>query len=234
MLIPMLWLAQIILFVGGWLGPWRSPAELAGKRDLPRAVRMVLSFSLCIAALLIWQGGVRDAVYAQWVCFGMFVSFIGDLMMARLIPFPNRLIGGMIAFGIAHALYVTAYLQTIQANRAELVNPGLGLGIGFYAIVSILGWAILIRNPQKPSFINIGALVYGMWIGTMAMFALTLAVAVGGAYWLTALGGLIFVASDFIIGITDIRGMTIKDANVWVWLTYLAGQMGIIYAGWLR
>ncbi len=234
MLIPILWLAQVIVFIGAWVGPWRDAPELKTNGNLPRAVRMLLSFSLFVAAVLIWQGGARDTVYVQWVCFGMFASFIGDLIMARLIPLPNRLIGGMVAFGIAHALYIAAYVQTTQAHRAELVNPGLGLGIGFYAIISILGWAMLIRNPSKPAAINIGALVYGMWIGTMATFALTLAVAVGGAYWLTALGGFVFVISDFIIGITDIRGMSIKNANDWVWLTYLAGQMGIIYAGWLR
>jgi uncharacterized membrane protein YhhN len=164
---------------------------------------------------------------------GMFASFIGDLIMARLIPLPNRLIGGMIAFGIAHALYITAYMQTIQANGAVLLNSGLFLGFGFYAVGSIGGWLALIRNPEKETAINIGALVYGLWISVMASFALALAVAVGGAFWVTALGGLLFVTSDFIIGVTDIRGISLKNANDWVWLTYVAGQMGIIYAGQL-
>jgi len=54
----------------------------------------------------------------------------------------------------------------------------------------------VIRNPQKETVINIGALVYGMWIGMMASFALALASAVGSAFWLTALGGLLFVSAD--------------------------------------
>jgi hypothetical protein len=97
-------------------------------------------------------------------------------------------------------------------------------------LFTILGWQFAIRNPEKEPAINIGALVYGAWVGTMASFALALAVAVGGAFWLTALGGLSFVASDFTIGVTDIRGIKIKNANDWIWLTYVMAQMGITYS----
>jgi len=231
MIIAALLLAQVVLFVGGWLGPWRDAPARATNGRLPLAARMLLSFSLLVAALVIWQSGARQPEYAQWVMFGMLASFIGDLIMARLIPLPNRLIGGMIAFGIAHALYITAYVQT---GGAALLNSGLFLGFGFYGVVSIFGWWALIRNPKKESAINVGALVYGLWIGVMASFALALAVALGGAFWVTALGGALFVASDFIIGVTEIRGIAIKNANDWVWLTYVAAQMGILYAGWLN
>jgi hypothetical protein len=172
-------------------------------------------------------------MYSQWVFLGMLASFGGDLIMARLIRLPNRLIGGMVAFGIAHGLYITAYVQTIQANAAALPNSGLWLGLALYGLFTVGGWWFLIRNPQKETAINIGALVYGLWISTMASFALALATALGGAYWITALGGLLFVSSDFIIGATDIHGIQLKNANDWIWLTYVAGQMGIIYAAWV-
>ena len=230
MIIALVVVFQVVLFFIGILGPW-GDANATGR--LPRLIRMLLSFSLVVAAFAIWLGGAKQQTYAQWVAFGMLASFIGDVIMAKLIPLPNRLIGGMIAFGIAHILYITAYVQTIRANNADLLSFGFMLGVGFYAIISILGWLMLIRNPQKGTATNIGALVYGMLIGTMAAFALGLASAVGGGFWLTAIGGLLFIASDFIIGITDIRGIKIKNANDWIWLTYVAGQAGIIYAGWL-
>ena len=238
MIIALLFLVQIALFVGGILGPWRDAPERKNNGRLPLVARMLLSFSLLVAALLIWlfqpdrpaSLGIGQP-YVQWVLFGMFASFIGDLIMARLIPTPNRLIGGMIAFGIAHALYITAYVQTLRANAAELPNTGLWIGLGLYGVISIFGWWLLIRNPARGTAINLGALVYGVWIGAMASFALALAVGLGGGWWIAALGGLLFVASDFIIGITDIRGIALKNANDWVWLTYVAGQMGIVYAG---
>ncbi len=237
MLITVLFLFQLALFAVGILGPWSDAPARATNGRLPLAARMLLSFSLLVAAFIIWQSGAKQPAYAQWVMLGMLASFIGDLIMARLIPLPNRLIGGMIAFGIAHALYINAYVETIQTISS--IDPynrwitGLSLGFGFYGVVSIFGWWLLIRNPQKEAAINIGALVYGLWIGTMASFALALATAVGGAFWITALGGLLFVASDFIIGVTEIRGISLKNANDWVWLTYVAAQMGIVYAGWL-
>lgn len=224
-------LVQITLFAIGILGPWRDALELKNNGRLPRPVRMLMSVFLLIAAFGLWQnGGKLMAVYSQWVFFGMLASFVGDLMMARLIPLPNRLIGGMVAFGIAHALYITAYVQTIGALDAAVLNSGFWLGAGFYGVVSIVGWLVLIRNPNKSASINIGALLYGTWIGLMASFALALAVVIGGVFWLTALGGLLFIASDFMIGVTDIRGIRIANANDWIWLTYVAGQMGIIYA----
>ncbi|MBI4785748.1 MAG: lysoplasmalogenase [Chloroflexi bacterium] len=236
MAIASLWLAQLALFAVGIFGPWRDAPERKNNGRLALPARMLLSFSLVAAAFIIWQGGAsKIAVYSQWVFFGMLASFIGDLIMARLIPMPNRLIGGMVAFGIAHALYITAYNQTIQIISSlapyDRWITGLSLGIGFYGVVSVVGWWLLIRNPEKGGAINIGALVYGLVIGVMASYALALGYALG--FWLTAIGGLLFVASDFIIGITDIRGIQVKNANDWVWLTYVAGQMGIIYAGWV-
>ena len=235
MIIAFLVLFQLVLYLIGILGPWRDAPELKNNGRLPRPVRMLLSFSLVVAAFVIWLSGAKLPTYAQWVAFGMLASFIGDLIMAKLIPLPNRLIGGMIAFAIAHLMYINAYIGTIATISS--IEPhlrwatGLSLGLGFYAVISIGGWLVLIRNPQKDLATNIGALVYGMLVGAMAAFALALGYALG--FWLTALGGLLFVASDFIIGVTDIRGIKIKNANDWIWLTYVLAQAGIIYAVWL-
>ncbi|MCL4394923.1 MAG: lysoplasmalogenase [Chloroflexi bacterium] len=225
---------QVILFAIGLIGPWRDPPERSTNGRLPRPVRILLSLSLLAAVSVIWASGARSPAYAQWVLWGMFASFVGDLIMARLIPLPNRLIGGMAAFAVAHACYITAYLVTI--NRASFtlsldrLVTGLSFGVGLYGVISVLGWLLVIRNPEKSRSVNVGALLYGMWIGVMASFALALAYTLGGAFWLTAFGGLAFVASDFIIGVTEIRGLSLKNANDWVWLTYVIGQMGILYA----
>lgn len=220
---------QLVLFLLGILGPWRDPPEMRTNGRLARPVRMLLSFSFVVAAFAIWLGGAELPIYAQWVAFGMLASFIGDLIMAKLIPLPNRLIGGMIAFGIAHALYITAYVSSMVGSLNSWL-VGLAMGLVFYGLISIGGWLVLIRNPQKDTATNIGALAYGMLVGAMATFAFALGWSVGGRFWLTAIGGLSFVVSDFIIGVTDIRGIHIKNANDWIWLTYVGAQAGIIYA----
>lgn len=233
MMVTIFFLFQLTLFLIGILGPWRDAPALKTNGRLARPVRMLLSFSLVIAAFAIWLGGAKMPVYAQWVAWGMLASFIGDLIMARLIPMPNRLIGGMVAFGIAHALYITAFVQTMQTISSlepyNRFNVGWLTGLLLYGLFTIIGWWFLIRNPKKDAVTNIGALGYGLWISVMAACALGLGYALG--FWLTAIGGLLFVASDFIIGITDIRGIKIKNANDWIWLTYVGAQAGIIYAG---
>lgn len=235
MLIPILPFFQTLLFAVGILGPWRDAPELKNNGRLPRPIRMLLSLSLFVAAFLIWRGGSKMPPYAGWVALGMGASFVGDLIMARLIPLPNRLIGGMLAFAIAHALYITAYNQTIQTISSiepySRFGTALWVGLVLYGLITLLGWWFLIRNPRREAAVNLGALVYGLWISVMASYALALGVALGGAFWLAALGGLSFVASDFLIGVTDIHGTAIKNANDWIWLTYVVAQMGIIYAG---
>jgi hypothetical protein len=193
---------------------------------------MGLSFSLVVGALLVWidaSEGVATA-YAKLVFFGMAASFVGDLVMARLIPVPNRLIGGMVAFGVAHGLYIGAYTSAVGTGGGSIVNAGLILGLLVYGGATFYGWQTYIRNPSKPDAVNLGALIYGSWIAIMAAVAVGMATALGGGWWLAVLGGLSFVASDFLIGITDIGEVRIENANDWIWLTYLAGQMGIIYA----
>lgn len=230
MLIALLVLFQLILFAIGILGPWRD-ANATGH--LPRFIRLLLSFSLVVSAFVIWQYDAKLYFYARFVAFGMLASFIGDVILSGLFHLPSRLIFGMIAFGIAHILYINAYSGTMlpisSIEPYQRWSTGLYAGLSFYGVLSIFGWLILIRNPHKDLATNIGALVYGMLVGAMAACALALGFAIGA--WLTAIGGLFFVVSDFIIGITDIRGIKIKNANDWIWLTYVLAQAGIIYAG---
>ena len=233
MTIAALWLAQVAAFAAGWLGPWRDAPERGTRGRVPLPIRMGVSLSLVLASFLILrQAEGIHAVYAAWVTLGMAASFVGDLVMAKLIPLPNRLIGGMVTFAVGHAFYVTAYASTAAAAGSPLPNAGLWLALAAYAAATVGGWWVAIRNPAKPTALNVGALVYGAWIGVMASFAFALAFALGGSWWLAAAGGLSFVASDFLIGLTEIRDVEIDQPNDWIWLTYVAGQMGIVYAAW--
>lgn len=232
-MIGSLLIGQIVAFLIGWAGPWRDEPERDTNGRVAWPIRMGLSFSMVVGAVVVWFGapeGSPAAVYAGYTLLGMVASFIGDLIMARLIPTPNRLLGGMVAFAAAHALYIRAYVSAVSAAGESFLNAGLVIALVVYFALTFFGWREYIRNPQKPDALNIGALVYGSWIAIMASCAVGMASALGGTWWLAALGGLSFVVSDFIIGTTDIRETRIENANDWIWMTYLAGQMGIIYA----
>jgi hypothetical protein len=233
-LIAILWAGQVCVFLLGLVGPWRDTTPGAkGRLSLP--VRVVLSASLVAVAFRIaFMATGPAAAYARLAAWGMTASFVGDLLMARVIPFPNRLIGGMLAFAVGHALYVAAYVDAAGAAGVSLAGSGLWVGLIAYEAFTLLLWAQAIRNPEKPAVVNGGALAYGLWIGVMAACALALATTLGGAWWLAALGALSFVVSDALIAITDIGGTRIPYPNDWIWLTYLAGQMGIVYAPWVH
>ncbi len=227
MLALIFFLFQLALFLIGILGPWRDAPALKTNGRLARPVRMLLSFSLLVAAFAIGLSGAKLPTYAQWVAFGMLASFIGDLVMARLIPLPNRLIGGMIAFFIAHALYITAFISSLVESLAGWIVVLTVLL--FYCSLITFGWFRLVHNPKQDRAINIGALVYLLWVGTMASFAFAVGNASG--LWLAAIGGLLFVISDFIVVACEVGGKRIKNASDWIWLTYVSAQAGIIYAG---
>jgi len=226
-------IGQIVAFIVGWAGPWRDPPEYATNGRVAWPIRMGLSFSMVVGAALVWfqaSGGSPAAAYAGFALLGMIASFVGDLIMARLIPVPNRLLGGMVAFAAAHALYIRAYASAAATAGGTILNLGLLFVLLIYLAATFLGWRKYIRNPRKPDVLNIGALLYGTWIAIMASCAVAMAVVLGGRWWLAAFGGASFVLSDFLIGTTDIRETPIENANDWIWFTYLAGQMGIIYA----
>jgi hypothetical protein len=226
-------IGQIVAFLVGWAGPWRDPPEQDTNGRVVWPIRMGLSFSLVVGAAVVWfeaPAGSPAAAYAGYALLGMGASFIGDLIMARLIPTPNRLLGGMVAFAAAHALYIRAYASAVSAAGGSLFGVALIVALLLYLAATFLGWRNYVRNPSKPDALNIGALVYGSWIAVMASCAVAMAAALGGQWWLAAFGGVSFILSDFLIGTTDIGETRIENANDWIWLTYLAGQMGIVYA----
>jgi len=226
-------LGQIVAFLIGWAGPWRDPPEHNTNGRVAWPIRMGLSFSMVVGAALEWFFAASDspaAAYAGYALLGMILSFLGDLIMARLIPTPNRLLGGMVAFGAAHALYIRAYASAAVAAGTSIFNLGLFLAMPVYLAATFFGWRNYVRTPGKSDALNVGALAYGTWIAVMASCAVALASTLGANWWLAALGGASFVLSDFLIGATSIRETEIENANDWIWFTYLAGQMGIVYA----
>ncbi|QWU43422.1 lysoplasmalogenase [Bacillus sp. NP247] len=215
---------QIILFVMGAIYAIGQTKRTRNNMPLPLAVRLILSFSLTGSASWIWLQD-PSVEYSTWVALGMTLSTVGDLFMAGLIPIGHRLIGGMVTFALAHCFYVKAFLQTgISWN-------GFWIGLLVYGLFLIIGWFFFIRNEKQDKLFTIGALIYGLWVGGMACFAFALYYENIGIWWIPALGGLLFVISDFIIGVTDIGGRKLKYEPLWIWFTYVAAQMCIVYVG---
>lgn len=219
---------EIVLLVGGLVF---GRLNVDATSRLPRPLRMLLSATLVLAAFVAWQAGLGGATvqrYAVLIFLGMTAAFVGDLVMARLIPVPSRLIFGMMAFGIAHLLYVAAFLYLAQ--RLGFIYAAR-LGTILLSVLSFCSWAWYsqVRNPGGSRALNAGSLFYGWAIGVMTALAVNLALHDTHFIGLAA-GALLFLTSDFVLGSWQIRGRTWKSVNDVIWTTYVAGQLLIVYS----
>ena len=167
--------------------------------------------------------------YTEYVFIGMIFSFIGDLILGRVFKIKNILLFGTLCFMSAQIFYIAAFVKTMRLNNVIILNR-LWIGLIIFIPINYLIWHFKVRNPQKETYVNIGALIYALILGIMAGSALTLAITIGGKWWSTTIGAIAFVISDNLIMITDIGTVRIKNVSMWVWLTYVVAQIGIIYA----
>lgn len=214
---------DLALLAGGLLF---GPPERTGR--LPLAVRMALSALLVLAALAQWRlsAGTPNATYALWVFLGMALGMVGDLVMAGLIPVPERLVCGMLVFGLGHLAYIVALAGLVSGLGlwpAPLV-PAVWAAV---ALASAGLWQVAVRKPGGPQVLNLGALGYSLLLATVNALAIALAIR-QPRYVPLALGALLFLASDLILGNYAIRGHARRRVNDLIWVTYNLGQMLIV------
>jgi hypothetical protein len=153
---------------------------------------------------------------------------VGDLIMARLIPVPNRLIFGMVAFAVCHVFYIFAFAHLLP--KSPPVGAGVtGIVLAAMLALGVWAWYSLVRNPSRSRAINTGSLLYGLLFGLSASLAILLAIA-DSHYMGLAAGTLLFMLSDLILGSWVIRGHVWRSVNDVIWLTYVIGQLLIVYS----
>ena len=218
---------ELLVLCGG-LATGRLDSAQTGR--LPRWLRMTLSTLLVVAAFL-WRLAARGTPitgYATWILAGMAAGSLGDWIMARFIPVPNRLIGGMAAFSVGHVLYSVAMLWfEWQIGALRLIRLAALLALMW--ALSTWAWHRFVRKPGGSRAINAGSLVYGWIIGTMVACAGSLAL-FDLRFVALAAGALLFAASDFLLGNWVIRGHSWRSVNDVVWTTYVAGQLLTVYS----
>ncbi|MBM4430863.1 MAG: lysoplasmalogenase [Chloroflexi bacterium] len=219
---------ELALLAGG-LAFGRLNAEQTCR--LPRPLRVLLSALLLLAAFLGWQAGARGTpvqIYASLIFLGMSAGFLGDLIMARLIPVPERVVFGMITFGLGHLFYLGAFLHV--ALRSGWAQPEV-LALTLAGMLGLCGWLWYahIRQPGGSRVLNMGSLLYGLLVGAMAALAIMLACR-DSHYLSLAAGTLLFWVSDLVLGNWVIRGRVWKSVNDVVWATYVSGQLLIVYS----
>ncbi|MEK1904864.1 MAG: lysoplasmalogenase [Pseudomonas sp.] len=201
-LLPLLALSGIALIITGRaVGPeWLC---LLGK-PLP------------IVALLLWLRQAPAGPYRRWIASGLALSLLGDM----LLEWPADLfVFGLGAFLLAHLAYLVAYL-----GSSRRLAPGALL---LAVVVSGCMFSVLASAGLGGLLVPVA--FYSLAIGCMLWRALARlgepAIARQSA-WLAAIGALLFVLSDSLIGINRFV-LPFEGASAAILLSYWLGQLGI-------
>jgi uncharacterized membrane protein YhhN len=191
-----------------------------------KPLRLSTSWILAVCAWIIWAASTTLRAPALLIAVGMTFGALGDLVLADVIPLPQRMISGILVFSIGHLCYIAGFSQTARA---------LGLNDPFsesilwaaFVIVAALLWFFLIYTPAKSRVLNIGSLFYGWLIAIMAGTATALALA-DPRFTFTAIGGVLFLISDIILGNRELRDNGWFLVHDVIWVLYIAGQALIV------
>ena len=206
---------------------------LFGKRDakgtnrIPLPARMLSSALVLASALLLRRAADREGrKQADLIAAGMAGGFVGDLVMAEVIPLPEHVLWGMLAFGAGHTCYIRAFVRRARANGASSTRQRwTALSVAW--LIGLLGWRALVRNPAISPALNYGALAYGLLLSSMGGLAAALA-AQDRRCTPVAIGGALFLASDMLLASELFRGTHFLQIGDVVWVTYISGQELIV------
>ncbi|MDG9856576.1 MULTISPECIES: lysoplasmalogenase [Pseudomonas] len=182
--------------------------------DLP-ALRMLCK-PLPVLAMLFWILGTPADGYRRWVTVGLVLSMLGDILLEWPI---NAFVPGLAAFLLAHLAYLAAYLGDTRrlAPLGLLIAGGVGGAL----------FALLYSRGLGPLLLPIA--LYSLTISAMlwrAIARLGVPSIASASRVFAALGALLFVSSDSMIGIN--RFVAAFDGSSYaIMLTYWLGQLGI-------
>jgi uncharacterized membrane protein YhhN len=191
-----------------------------------KPLRLSTSWILVVCAWIIFAISTTLRAPALLIALGMTFGAIGDLVLADVIPLPKRMISGIIVFSIGHLCYIAGFSQTASALGLNDPFTGSLLWVAFVIVAAFL-WFFLIYNPAKSRVLNMGSLFYGWLIAIMSGTASALALS-DPRFAFTAIGGVLFLISDIILGNRELRDNGWFLVHDVVWVLYIAGQALIV------
>jgi hypothetical protein len=191
-----------------------------------KPLRLSTSWILAVCAWIIFATSSTLRIPALFIALGITFGALGDLVLADVIRTPKPMIGGILVFSIGHLCYIVGFTQV--AHTLGLNDPfSESILWAAFVVVAALLWFFLIYNPTKSRVLNIGSLFYGWLIAIMAGTATALALS-DPRFTLTAIGGVLFLISDIILGNRELRDNGWFLVHDVVWIIYITGQALIV------
>jgi hypothetical protein len=224
----LLLLAAALLLVGGFALNAYEPTRLG---RMPKRTQLPQSFLLIVVALIVWIAAVRTtplSTLGLLAAFGIACGFLGDLFMANVFDQQDHVLYGMVAFAIGHLFYMLGFREIALAfDLHALGSYALALVVMWGVAVTI--WFLMVRSPTGDRTMQIAALVYALFLASMAAYALGLALQ-ESAFWPLAIGGVLFLISDALIAARLFGGRRFAYMGDVIWATYIIAQVLIVTA----
>ena len=177
-------------------------------------------------ALFFWlwtSAGMSGAVF--WFGLGILFSLTGDVLL--MISLDKLFLPGLVAFLLAHVMYVIGFNLPLPALSAWGFLLALMIGLGG---VRILRRIVAPLHAQGQAGLRTPILIYGVVISLMllsALLKLTDLTWNAGAALLVGVGAFLFYLSDIILAWLKFIA-PIKNGRIYNILSYHLGQIALI------
>jgi hypothetical protein len=226
----------INVLLGIWIGVHLFGFLLGGPNAdktsrMYRFAKMAGSLTLVLIALAFWVGAARLtplSLFSSLIFLGVVFGFLGDMTLAGVLGFPYEVILGMLWFGIGHALYIAAFLKLSAFFGLNSQALQLAL-VAIFVVIGAAMWRRLIYSPDASPTMNYGALGYGLLLAAMTGIAISVALQKPAFVWM-AVGAVLFMASDVLLGNVLFRKNTFPLSRDIVWILYAIGQLLIVFS----
>lgn len=169
-----------------------------------------------VIAMFFWLANAPAGRYRRWIRIGLLCSLAGDV----LLEWPHDLfVFGLGAFLLAHLAYLRAYLSDCKQPAWLALLLALAVGGSMFSVLASAGLG--------PMLIPVAC--YATAIGAMlwrALARLTMLPKNRNNALLAAVGALLFVFSDSLIGINRFVA-PFDSAGYWIIVSYWLGQWAI-------
>jgi hypothetical protein len=223
-----LWFGWLVFLLASFLAGRTNDLWWSGaKLDL----RMISCLLLVVAAWSAWWILCRtqDAAAMLMVAVGMTFGFYGDSHVGDRLwwpPFPNKIVGGIVFYGLGHLAYVAACTAT---RRIKKLAGGLRwwLPILTWQVVALFSWTAVALTSSEEIALRVPTLLYTLLVAATPGFATALAVQRRIFRWM-ALGGALFLASDILLA-WQVFHASFPFIDELTWINYGGGEMLIVY-----
>lgn len=223
-----LWFGWLLLLLASFVsGRTRDLWWSGAKLDL----RMLSCLLLAVAAWTAWWSLRRTPAAAAMllVAIGMTFGFYGDSHVGDRLwwpPFPNKIVGGIVFYGLGHLAYVAACL-VIRRSDALAAGRRWWLPILVWQFLALIGWAAVALTSSEEVALRVPTLLYTLLVAATPGFATALAVQRPIFRWM-ALGGAMFLVSDILLAWQIFHG-SFPGIDELTWINYGGGEMLIVY-----